>query len=144
MDKKSMQWMLGIKIKVFHEIISCSMKSPWNCIPWNALKKNSQCISVSFFLNCSWPFFSSLLFQINKTRCFFIFHESWRKSVKSNLKSNPWMLPENRKVKIKGSKLLYKPKWTVMIARFGGLPILTVSRVVITNIISFSINSKPR
>ena len=141
-----MQWILGTKIKVFHEIISCSMKSPWNCISWNALEERFHSVSfpLQFFLNCSWPFFSPLLFQINKTRCFFIFHESWRKSVKSNLKNNLWMLAENRKVKIKGSKLLYKPKWTVMIARFGGLPILTVSRVVITNIISFSINSKPR
>ena len=54
------------------------------------------------------------------------------------------MLAENGKVKIKESKLLYQPKWTVMIARFGDLPILTVSRGMVTNIISFGISSKHR
>ena len=54
------------------------------------------------------------------------------------------MLAENTKVKVKESKLLYKPKWTLMIARFGDLPILTVSRGMVTNIISFCISSKHR
>ena len=49
---------------------------------------------------------------------------------------------QKSKVKIKGSKLLYKPKWTVM--RFGDLLILTASRCVITNVISFGISSKRR
>ena len=43
-DEKRTQWMLGTKVKVFHEIISCFMKSPWNCISWNALKEKFQCI----------------------------------------------------------------------------------------------------
>ena len=38
------------------------------------------------------------------------------------------------KVNIKRSKLLYKLKWTVLIARFGDLLILTVSRGVATNV----------
>ena len=36
--------MLDTKVKVFHESISCVMKSPWNCISWNALKEKFQCI----------------------------------------------------------------------------------------------------
>ena len=45
-DEKRTQWMLGTKLKVFHESISCFMKSPWNCISWNALKERFH--SVSF------------------------------------------------------------------------------------------------
>ena len=45
-DVKRTQWMLGTKAKVFHESISCFMKSPWNCISWNALKERFH--SVSF------------------------------------------------------------------------------------------------
>ena len=48
---------------------------------------------------------------------------------------------QKSKVKVKESKLLYQPKWTNMIARFGGLPILTVNRGMVTNIISFGITS---
>ena len=54
------------------------------------------------------------------------------------------MLAENRKVKIKESKLLYQPKRTVIIAKFGDFPILTVSRGMVTNIILFCISSKHR
>ena len=54
------------------------------------------------------------------------------------------MLAENIKVKIKGSKLLYKSNKTVMIERPGDLLILTVSRGVITNVISLGISSKRR
>ena len=45
-DEKRTQWMLGTKVKVFHESISCFMKSTWNCISWNALKERFH--SVSF------------------------------------------------------------------------------------------------
>ena len=34
------RWMLDTEVKVFHERISYSMKWPWNCIAWNALKEN--------------------------------------------------------------------------------------------------------
>ena len=51
---------------------------------------------------------------------------------------------QKSKVKITGRKLLYKPKWTVILARLGGFPILTVSRGMITNIISFCISIKRR
>ena len=43
-DEKRTQWMLGIKVKAFHESFSCFMKSPRNCISWNALKEEFQCI----------------------------------------------------------------------------------------------------
>ena len=43
-DEKHMQWMLDTKVKAFHESNSCSMKWPWNCISWNALKEKFQCL----------------------------------------------------------------------------------------------------
>ena len=57
---------------------------------------------------------------------------------------NECSLKTKSKIKIKRSKLLYKPKSTVMIAKFGDIPILTVSRGVITNVISFCIGGKRR
>ena len=51
-DEKHTQWMLGTKVKVFRESISCFMKSAWNCILWNALKEKFH--SVSFPLHFFW------------------------------------------------------------------------------------------
>ena len=44
-NEKHAQWNLDIKVKVFHESISCFMKCPWNCISWNDLKEKFQSIS---------------------------------------------------------------------------------------------------
>ena len=51
---------------------------------------------------------------------------------------------QKSQVKIKESKLFCKPKWTVVIARFRDLPILTASRGVLTNVTSFGISSNRR
>ena len=45
-DEKHAQWNLDTKAKVFHEIISCFMKCPWNFISWNALKENFHSVSL--------------------------------------------------------------------------------------------------
>ena len=45
-DEKNAQWHWDTKIKMFHESISWSMKCPWNCISWNALKEKFH--SASF------------------------------------------------------------------------------------------------
>ena len=57
------------------------------------------------------------------------------------------MLAENRKVKQRLKKINYyekKKKKSVMMARFEDLPILTVSRGMARNIISFCISSNHR
>ena len=56
------------------------------------------------------------------------------------------MLAENRKVKQRLKKINYyeKKKKSVMMARFEDLPILTVSRGMARNIISFCISCNHR
>ena len=44
-DEKHTQWMLGTKVKLFHEIFT---KWPWNCISWNALKEKIHSVSFGF------------------------------------------------------------------------------------------------
>ena len=45
-DEKRTQWNLNIKVKAFHDSISCFMKCPWNCILWNALKEKFRSVSL--------------------------------------------------------------------------------------------------
>ena len=65
--KKHTQWMSDIKVKVFHESISCFTKWPWNCIlPFKSRNKNQQfnttlCLILLFF--CIQPVNRTLSFM---------------------------------------------------------------------------------
>ena len=63
-------------------------------------------ISLQFFSNCS----SLLLFQINKARFFFIFHESWRKLVKWNWKTTSGMQKKQKSKRTYCMKLINATK----------------------------------
>ena len=63
-------------------------------------------ISLQFFSNCS----LLLLFQINKARFFFIFHESWRKLVKWNWKTTSGMQKKQKSKRTYCMKLINATK----------------------------------
>ena len=102
-------------------------------------------ISLQFFSNCSSSFSHLYGFKLIKhvVSVYLMNHdvnqwsEIWKTTSECSLKTKS-------KIKIKISKLLYKPKSTVMIAKLGDIPILTVSRGVVTNDISFCISGKRR
>ena len=88
---------------------------PKNTSGWLLLKNlttiRKKCKNNKFIwylYNFSRVVATSELFQINKTRCFFTFNESWRKINEVNSKNNFWMFIEiinKNKVKLNPQRL---------------------------------------
>ena len=62
-------WMLDTNVKVFHEIISCFIKWPGNCISWNALKEKFHSVSFPLANVNSFAIYYTIFKTTSVVRC---------------------------------------------------------------------------